>query len=72
MAGIATYIKDSYEELTTRVTWPTWKELQSSAIVVFIAALIISLIIFVMDFVFGVNTNKIWHGVLGYFYDFLS
>lgn len=46
------YIEAVYNEMLNKVTWPTWTELQSSAIVVMIAALIIALIIFVMDFTF--------------------
>jgi len=49
---IASYVKESYNELVHKVTWPTWKELQSSAIVVMIASVIISLIIFLMDSLF--------------------
>ena len=49
MAKVSEYIKESYIELTQKVTWPTWSELQSSAILVLIAALIIALIILVMD-----------------------
>jgi preprotein translocase subunit SecE len=46
------YVKESYEELVHKVSWPTWSELQNSAIVVSIASLIIALIVFVMDFSF--------------------
>ena len=53
MAKVSEYIKESYIELTQKVTWPTWKELQSSAILVLIAALIIALIIMVMDQAIG-------------------
>jgi len=49
---IGTYVKESFNELVYKVTWPTWKELQSSAIVVMIASIIISLAIFVMDLIF--------------------
>jgi preprotein translocase subunit SecE len=49
---IVTYVKESYNELVHKVTWPTWKELQNSAIVVMIASIIISLVIFVIDLVF--------------------
>ena len=43
------YIKESYIELTQKVTWPTWRELQSSAVLVLVAAFIIALIILAMD-----------------------
>ncbi|OFX67248.1 MAG: preprotein translocase subunit SecE [Bacteroidetes bacterium GWE2_29_8] len=46
------YIKESYDELKNKVTWPTWNELQESAIVVSIATIIITFIIFIMDISF--------------------
>jgi len=51
MAAVVEYIKESYIELTEKVTWPTWRELQSSGILVVVAAIIIALIIFGMDWV---------------------
>jgi preprotein translocase subunit SecE len=52
MKKIINYLKDSYNELVHKVTWPTWKELQNSAIVVMIASLIFALVVFVMDISF--------------------
>ena len=49
MANVSEYIKESYIELTQKVTWPTWRELQNSSILVLVAALIIALIILAMD-----------------------
>ncbi len=49
MKKIINYLKDSYTELVHKVTWPTWKELQNSAIVVMIASLIFALVVFAMD-----------------------
>ena len=49
MANVSEYIKESYIELTQKVTWPTWRELQSSSILVLVAALIIALVILLMD-----------------------
>ena len=49
MANVSEYIKESYVELTQKVTWPTWRELQNSAVLVLIAAIIIALVIFAMD-----------------------
>ena len=49
---LVNYIKESYTELKDKVTWPTWKELQSSVIVVSIASLIIALAVFLMDISF--------------------
>ena len=58
------YIQDAYDELVHKVTWPTWKELQSSALVVMVASFIISLLIFVMDFSF----ENIMEFIYGLFY----
>jgi len=44
-----TYIEESYTELVKKVTWPTWSELQNSAVVVMIASLIIAIVIALMD-----------------------
>ncbi len=49
MANIAAYIKESYVELTEKMTWPTWGELQNSAVITLVASLIIALIVFLMD-----------------------
>ena len=49
MANVVEFIKESYIEMTQKVTWPTWRELQSSAVVVLIASVIIALIILAMD-----------------------
>ncbi|MGN0032583.1 MAG: preprotein translocase subunit SecE [Candidatus Limimorpha sp.] len=49
MKKFVNYIKECYNELVQKVSWPTWKELQSSAIVVSIASLIIALVVYLMD-----------------------
>ena len=49
---IRTYIKESYDELIHKVSWPTWSELQNSAIVVSVASLIIATVVYIMDFSF--------------------
>ncbi len=52
MAKVVDYIKESYDELLNKVTWPTYAELQNSAIVVSIASLIIAIVVFLMDLMF--------------------
>jgi preprotein translocase subunit SecE len=49
---ITEYVQESYDELMNKVSWPTWSELQSSAVVVSIASLIIALVVFLMDISF--------------------
>ena len=65
MAGFISYLKESYDELINRVTWPTWKELQESTVLVFISVLVLGLVIFAMDFAFG-------KGLLKWIYDFIA
>ena len=67
MSKLGNYVKESYDELVHKVSWPWFKELQSSAVVVAVAALILALVVFLMDFVFGAQ-NMGWKGLLGYFY----
>jgi preprotein translocase subunit SecE len=49
MNRLTTYIKEATNELLHKVTWPTWSELQSSAIIVMIASVIIAAVIYIMD-----------------------
>lgn len=68
---IQTYVQDSYDELVHKVSWPTMAELQSSAVVVSIGALIIAVIVFAMDITFGAHPGA-WKGILGYIYGILN
>lgn len=65
MAGIRTYIEESVDELTNKVSWPTWSELQSSGIVVLIATFIIAGLIYLMDFGFGRIMDLIYNNIFG-------
>jgi len=53
MKKIKEYLKDAYTELMHKVTWPTWNDLQNSAVLVMITSLIFALIIAGVDFVFS-------------------
>ena len=52
MRKFINYLKESYAEMTKKVSWPSWDKLQSSAIVVMVASVIFALVIFAMDFCF--------------------
>ncbi|MDY6801586.1 MAG: preprotein translocase subunit SecE [Bacteroidales bacterium] len=52
MMKLKLYFQEAFNELIHKVSWPTWPDLQNSAIVVMVASLIIALIIFVMDYSF--------------------
>jgi preprotein translocase subunit SecE len=49
MKSLVNYIKESYKELMYKVTWPSWKELQGSAILVMISSFLIAIVVALMD-----------------------
>ncbi len=53
MNKIATYFQESFKELTEKVTWPNWPQLQQSTMIVLGATLFITFIVLGMDFVVG-------------------
>lgn len=53
MKKLVNYFKETYDELINKVSWPTWSELQSSAVVVSIASLIIAIVVYLMDVTFS-------------------
>jgi len=52
MSKIKIYFQESFNELVNKVTWPTWKDLQSSGIVVMVASFMIAIIMAFMDYSF--------------------
>ena len=46
------YIKESYNELVNKVTWPTFPQLQSSTVVVMVASAIFAIVVLAMDLTF--------------------
>jgi preprotein translocase subunit SecE len=54
MSKIGTYLSETKNELLNKVSWPTWAELQSSAMVVMVSSVIIALVVFSMDRVFDI------------------
>ena len=46
---IVNYIKESYNELVYKVSWPTRSELSNSAVVVMFASLVLAVLIFLID-----------------------
>jgi preprotein translocase subunit SecE len=61
MNKIRIYIKEASNELLHKVSWPTWEELQSSLVVVLVASLIFSLLIYVMDLAFSNVLSAFYH-----------
>jgi len=52
MSKVTTFIKESYDELLHKVSWPKYSDLQNSAILVLVASLIFALLIGAIDYAF--------------------
>ena len=46
------YVKESYNELVNKVTWPTFSQLQNSTVVVMVASLLFAIVVLAMDLSF--------------------
>jgi preprotein translocase subunit SecE len=52
MNKLRAYFDEVYQEMVHKVSWPTWSELQESAIIVMIASVIFSVVVALMDLAF--------------------
>ena len=64
MAKFGTYVQEAYDELVHKVSWPSWDELQQTTIIVLVALVLITLIIFGMDFA-SERVMSVIYGLLG-------
>ena len=46
------YVKESYNELVQKVSWPSFPQLQSSTVVVMVASAIFAIVVLLMDISF--------------------
>ena len=51
--------KESYNELVHKTTWPSGKELSSSAVIVLVASLMIAVVVYLMDKCFQLIMSNI-------------
>lgn len=61
MNKITTYFKESYKELTEKVTWPTWTQLQQSTMIVIAATAVITFLVWGMDLVTNLGLKFIYN-----------
>lgn len=54
------FLKESYIELTEKVSWPKWEQLTQSTIIVLGATLFITFIVGIMDFVSNSSMKLIY------------
>jgi preprotein translocase subunit SecE len=52
MKKIIDFLKESVEEIRTKVSWPKFSELQGSTVLVLVASIIFALIIGIIDYLF--------------------
>ena len=58
------YIKESYNELVNKVSWPSFPQLQSSTVVVMVASAIFAVVVLAMDLTFE-NVMEFIYETLG-------
>jgi len=58
--SIVGYLKEVNNEWMHKVSWPTWSELQNSAIVVSVASLLIAIVVYLMDVSFSTILEKFY------------
>jgi len=51
MNKITTYFRESYRELLDKVSWPSWSELQQSTVIVLVATLLVTVLVWIMDLI---------------------
>lgn len=52
MRKFINYLKECYVELFKKTSWPSWEKLQSSALLVMVATVILALALWIVDFAF--------------------
>jgi preprotein translocase subunit SecE len=67
MNKIARYFRESYRELTDKVSWPTWVQLQQTTMIVIGATIFITLLVGIMDYAISGK-----FGILTFIYKMLS
>ncbi|MFD1063374.1 preprotein translocase subunit SecE [Winogradskyella litorisediminis] len=63
MAGLITYVKESFGELKNNVTWTPWSEAQRLTVVVAVFSILFSLAIWGIDTVFS-RLIKYYFGII--------
>ncbi len=61
MSKFGTYVRESYDELMHKVTWPSWSELQQTTVIVLVGLAILTLCIWGMDIV-SENVMRLVYG----------
>jgi len=57
MSKLTQFVKESYEEMKSNVSWPSRLELQNSAVLVLVASLVFAIVIGLVDLAFKNGLN---------------
>jgi preprotein translocase subunit SecE len=60
MNKFGNYLRESYKELTEKVSWPNWAQLQQSTMIVLVATLVITAMVWLIDRAAGGGLNFIY------------
>jgi preprotein translocase subunit SecE len=63
MNKITIFFRESYRELLEKVSWPSWSELQQSTVIVRVATILITLVVWLMD----VIASSLLHLIYSFF-----
>ncbi len=58
MSKVVSFIKEAYDEMLHKVSWPKYSDLQSSSVLVLVASFIFAVLIGVIDL--GFNNMMDW------------
>ena len=65
MNKIISFVKGSFDEIRTNVSWPQYSELQNSSLLVLFASLIFALLIGLIDYLFENGMGSIYQSFGG-------
>ena len=60
MNKFTSFVKESYQELVERVSWPKWEQLQQSTMIVLGATLFMTAIVAIMDLLASTSMKFIY------------
>lgn len=60
MRKLITYIKDSFDEVIHKVTWPKFGEVQSTAVLVLVSTLVFTVLVAAIDYAFKLGSGVIY------------
>jgi preprotein translocase subunit SecE len=52
MNKLVSYLKESFEEVVHKVSWPAYNELQQSSVLVIVASVLFAIVVFAIDYSF--------------------